>query len=500
MPELQEAANNDEKKGKMMEKPPIFIFSSCICLFHKKKSYLCTIKTDKKLYMSNKNTATQRHYYKNLLSIGIPIVIGQLGTIVLGFADTIMIGHHSTEELAAAGLVNNIYALVFIMYMGFTYGLTPIIGRLYGEGRIDSIGQKVRNSLFANMLTGTLLSIGLVVLYLNLSHIGQPEELLSLIHPYFIVNLISVLFMGVFYTMKQFLDGIAETRVAMWVMIAGNVVNIIGNWLLIYGVAGFPELGLLGAGISTLLSRVLMAMAMVTIVVCRKKFTQYRHDIIHSNINKIDFREMNRLGWPVALQLGMESSAFTLSCVMVGWLGTLPLAAHQVTITISQLFYLTIFGMASAMSIRISHFAGQNDNDGILANSRDGFRLVLMCSLLLSLPILAFRNHIGALFTSSVEVQQTVATLIIVLVVYQFGDGMQYTFANALRGIACVRPLVPCAFIAYFVISLPLGYALGFVAKLGILGVWLAFPVGLTVAGVLYWQRFRKEMKKRQGI
>ena len=302
------------------------------------------------LYMSKKNTGTQRHYYKNLLSIGIPIVIGQLGTIILGFADTIMIGHHSTEELAAAGLVNNIYTLVFVMYMGFTYGLTPIIGRLYGEERIDSIGQKVRNSLFANMLTGTLLSIALVVLYLNLSHIGQPEELLDLIRPYFIVNLVSVLFMGIFYTMKQFLDGVAETRVAMWVMIAGNVVNIFGNWLLIYGVAGFPELGLLGAGISTLLSRVLMAAAMVGIVIGRKKFAQYRYDILHSSITKADFREMIRLGWPVALQLGMESSAFTLSCVMVGWLGTIPLAAHQVMITLSQLFYLVLSGMAAAMA------------------------------------------------------------------------------------------------------------------------------------------------------
>lgn len=498
MPELQEAANNDEKKGKMMEKPPIFIFSSCICLFHKKKSYLCTIKTDKKLYMSNKNTATQRHYYKNLLSIGIPIVIGQLGTIVLGFADTIMIGHHSTEELAAAGLVNNIYALVFIMYMGFTYGLTPIIGRLYGEGRIDSIGQKVRNSLFANMLTGTLLSIGLVVLYLNLSHIGQPEELLSLIHPYFIVNLISVLFMGVFYTMKQFLDGIAETRVAMWVMIAGNVVNIIGNWLLIYGVAGFPELGLLGAGISTLLSRVLMAMAMVTIVVCRKKFTQYRHDIIHSNINKIDFREMNRLGWPVALQLGMESSAFTLSCVMVGWLGTIPLAAHQVMITLSQLFYLVLSGMAAAMAIRVSHFVGQKDYQAVRHNAYDGWRLNLMFSFCMGLPVLLLRHQIGGWFNDNVEVQQYVAQLIILMMVYQFGDGLQYSFANALRGIACVRPMVLYAFIAYFVISLPMGYTLGFPLGMGILGIWIAFPFGLTIAGTLYWHRFEKELRRME--
>ena len=272
-----------------------------------------------------------------------------------------MIGHHSTPELAAAGLVNNIFGLVFVSYMGFTYGLTPIIGRLYGEERTDCIGQKVRNSFFANMITGILFTLVLILLYFNLGHIGQPEELLTLIRPYFLVNLASVLFMGIFFTMKQFLDGIGQTKVAMWAMIGGNVVNILGNWVLIYGIAGFPELGLLGAGISTLVSRILMATAMVGMVMVCRKFADYRHNIIHSEINKVDFKEMNRLGWPVALQLGMESAAFTLSCVMVGWLGTIPLAAHQVMITISQLFYLVLSGMAAAMAIRVSHFMGQKD-------------------------------------------------------------------------------------------------------------------------------------------
>ena len=124
---------------------------------------------------------------------------------------------------------------------------------------------------------------------------------------------------------------------------------------------------------------------------------------------------------------------------------------------------------------------------------------MLFCSLLLSIPTLIFRNQLGALFSSNVEVQQTVGMLIIVLIIYQFGDGIQYTFSNALRGISCVKPLVPCAFIAYFLVSLPLGYVLGFIANLGILGIWLAFPFGLTLAGVLYWQRFRKELKKLEG-
>ena len=390
----------------------------------------------------NVTTIQQKHHYRELLAIGIPVIIGQLGTIVLGFADTLMIGHHSTQELAAAGLVNNIYALVLISYMGFSYGLTPIIGRLYGMERTDEIGQKVRNSLFANMVVGCIFTLAMVILYFNLSRIGQPEELLTLIRPYFIVNLISVLFVGVFNTMKQFLDGIGHTKVAMWVMIMGNVVNILGNWMLIYGVGPFPELGLLGAGLSTMGSRILMAAAMVAMVLGKKKFQQYRKDIIHSHVNKADFKEMNRLGWPVALQLAMESAAFTLSCVMVGWLGTIPLASHQVMITISQLFYLVLSGMASAMAIRVSHFVGQKDYQAVRRNAYDGWRLALLFSTLMGIPVFLFRHQIGGLFTDNVEVKQNVAVLIILMMVYQFGDGLQYTFANALRGIACVKPMV----------------------------------------------------------
>ena len=404
-------------------------------------------------------TMNKKHHYRELLAIGIPIIIGQLGTIILGFADTLMIGHHSTPELAAAGLVNNIFGLVFVSYMGFTYGLTPIIGRLYGEERTDCIGQKVRNAFCANMLTGIIFTLALVVLYLNLGHIGQPEELLSLIRPYFLVNLASVLFMGIFFTMKQFLDG-------------------------------------LGPGISTLVSRILMALAMVGMLMTGKNFGEYRRDILHSSLTKADFREMNRLGWPVALQLGMESAAFTLSCVMVGWLGTIPLAAHQVMITLSQLFYLVLSGMAAALAIRVSHFMGQKDYGAVRRNAYDGFRLNLLFSLCMGLPVFLLRHQIGGWFNDNVEVQAYVATLIILLMVYQFGDGLQYTFANALRGIACVKPMVLYAFIAYFVISLPLGYTLGFPCGLGILGIWLAFPFGLTIAGEMYRRRFEKELKK----
>ena len=441
-------------------------------------------------------TTNKKHHYRELLAIGIPIIIGQLGTIILGFADTLMIGHHSTPELAAAGLVNNIFGLVFVSYMGFTYGLTPIIGRLYGEERTDCIGQKVRNAFCANMLTGIIFTLALVVLYLNLGRIGQPEELLSLIRPYFLVNLASVLFMGIFFTMKQFLDGLGQTKVAMWAMIGGNVINILGNWVLIYGVAGFPELGLLGAGISTLVSRILMALAMVCMLMTGKNLGEYRRDILHSSLTKADFREMNRLGWPVALQLGMESAAFTLSCVMVGWLGTSPLAAHQVMITLSQLFYLVLSGMATALAIRVSHFMGQKDFPNLRRAVNSGMGIILSLAIVASLFFYLARTPIIYSFTEDHEVMIVVSSLIFSLIVYQFGDALQITFANALRGTTDVKPMMWIAFFSYFIVALPVGYLCGFTWGGGVVGVWVAFPAGLFTAGFLFWLRFRYRLQQ----
>lgn len=152
--------------------------------------------------------------------------------------------------------------------------------------------------------------------------------------------------------------------------------------------------------------------------------------------------------------------------------------------------------MAAAMAIRVSHFMGQKDYAAVRLNAYDGFRLNLLFSLCMGLPVLLLRHQIGGWFNDNVEVQAYVATLIILMMVYQFGDGLQYTFANALRGIACVKPMVLYAFIAYFVISLPLGYTLGFPCGMGLLGIWIAFPFGLTIAGEMYRRRFEKELKK----
>ena len=435
-------------------------------------------------------------HYRALLSLGLPIVVGQLGQIVLGFADTLMIGHHSTEELGAAAFVNTMFTLVLITALGFSYGLTPVVGTYFGQEQSGRIGETVKNALAANGVVVAGLMLLMTALYANLHRLGQPVELLPLMRPYFLLQLASLPFVMLFNTMKQFYDGIMRTEVAMWVMLVGNVVNIAGNWLLIYGVGGLPEMGLAGAGWATLLSRLLMAVVLIVIFFNSDKYADYRQGFYAGSLRRSDFVRLNRLGCPLALQMGMETASFSLTSIMVGWLGTSALAAHQVMLTVSQLFYMVYYGMAAAVSVRVSYFCGQRDRQALLHTTRAGFHLIIYIALCISLPVFLCRSHLGALFTDSASVSALVTSCVVPLMVYQFGDGLQCNYANALRGLSHVRPMAYIAFLAYFVVSLPLAYVFGFTLGGGLVGIWWSFPFGLTTAGLLYYAVFCRAYKR----
>jgi len=432
-------------------------------------------------------------HYKALVSLGVPIVIGQVGNIILGFADTLMIGHHSMLELAAAGFINTIFMLVVIFAMGFSYGLTPVVGSMSGRGEHGEIGGVVRSSISANTVLAAILLAAVIIFYLNLHRMGQPEELLPYMRPYLLVNIVSLPFVCWLNTFKQFYDAIGHTKVPMFVFLGGNVANILGNYVLIYGVFGLPELGLLGAGVSTLLSRVLMFAAFAVLFFTSTRYRVYRDGFLSARPSPSSFRRLNALGWPIALQMGMETAAFSLVAVFVGWLGSTALAAHQVMLTVSQLFYMVYYGMAAAVAVRVSYFRGQGDRRAVGDTATAGFHIIMLLAAVFSVPIFLLRHHIGSWFTDDADVCRLVSVVIIPLIVYQFGDGLQCTFANAMRGIACVKPMMYIAFVAYFVISLPLSWLLGLHLGYGLAGIWAAFPVCLTCAGVMYWAKFRKE-------
>ena len=445
--------------------------------------------------MSYQFTKYETHY-KNLTYLGVPIIIGQLGNLILNFADTLMIGHHSTEELAAAAFVNNMFTLVIIFAIGFTYAVTALVGILYGQENTHRIGELMKSATAANTCMALFLSFIMIVLYLNVHRLGQPKELLPLIRPYFLIQLVSLPFVCWFNTFRQFTDGITDTKVAMWILIGGNVMNIFGNWILIYGNLGMPEMGLLGAGLSTMISRIMMTIVMVGIFFVSKKYREYKEGWNTGKVHYADFKKITVLGFPLALQMGMETAAFSLSSLMVGWFGTESLAAHQVMLTISQLGYMIYYGLAAAVAVRISNFMGQRDFLAVRQTATAGIHLVFLLALVTSVPVFIFRHIIGGLFTDNVNVISMVSMTIIPFMIYQFGDGMQCNYANAMRGTANVRPLIWIAFISYFVVSLPLGYIFGVIMNYKLLGVWYAFPFGLTLSGILYYIYYQKGLKR----
>ena len=434
-------------------------------------------------------------HYKELFRLGLPIIIGQIGIIFVSFADTIMVGQHGTADLGAASFVNNMFNLAIIFATGFSYGLTPIVGRLFGGNEKKSIGNTLRNALFANGCIALLLIAAMAILYLNIGNLGQPEELLGLMRPYYLVLLMTMPFIMLFNAFKQFADGITDTKTSMWILLAGNVLNIVGNYILIFGKLGLPELGLLGAGISTLVSRMAMLAIFMYIFFRSKRYEVYAQGFMRGKITASSQKELFGIGMPVALQMGMETASFSLATIMVGWLGTNALAAHQIMCTVGQLGFMMYYGMAAAVAVKTSNYNGTGDRPNIRRSATAGFHLTLIMALAASTLIYLMRHNIGGIFTDNAQVSLLVAQLAVPFILYQFGDGLQCNYSNALRGIADVKPVMLYAFIAYFVISLPAGYLFGFIFGWGLPGVWMSFPFGLTNAGIMFYLRFRSKVK-----
>lgn len=423
-------------------------------------------------------------------------MLGQACVIILAFADNIMIGWHSVNELAASSFVNNVMNFFILTELGFASGMTPIIGAFHGNGNVKGVGTTVRNGLLVNGIIGLIGLILLAVIYLFIDSFGQEPELLPLIRPYFVIVGISIIFALGFNVLKQFTDGICKPVVSMLFLMGGNVLNIFGNWVLIYGKLGCPELGLMGAGLSTLISRILMLLCFVLYIFKSEQFKAYAQAIKEALFSRVKMRHIFNMGYPVAIQMGLEASTFSFSAIMVGWISVTALAAHQVAITISQLFFLMMQGLSFALSILVSNCYGIKDYAGIHAYVKRGILMIFGTSLSLSILLYIFRYPAVGMFTDSPEVAEIAVVLFYVLFAYQIGDGIQLCFANVLRGLQDVKPIMYAAFVSYYLIAIPVAYVLGFKAGLGAVGVWLGFPIGLTLAGLFFYARYRSDMRR----
>ena len=434
---------------------------------------------------------------KLLLKLGIPIIIGQLGSIITGLADTVMVGQHTTAELAAASFVNNVINSFIILGTGFSFNFTPLIGENLAKGKKAAIGGWLKNSLVANFTTTLLIVVALIVIYCNINLLNQPKELLPLIKPYFLISMSSIIFVMMANSFRQFVEGIMDASISMWILTIGNVLNIVGNYILIYGKLGMPELGLFGAGVSTLVSRILMLVLFITVFVQRNSYISFKKGFLVTKIKRDYWKKLNLIGWPIAFQQGIEAATFCITTIMIGWIGGLELAAHQVAIAVSTVSFTIYLGLGSAVAIRTSVYKGHNDWQKVRQVTLTGVMLAVIASLVMSCILFSGCNTIGSFFTDDSAVTDIVGILIPILIAYQFGDSIQIVLANALRGLSDVTSIMIISLLSYFMIALPAGYWIAFGLEKGIAGVWLSYPIGFTCSVILLGLRSRYLIKKR---
>lgn len=294
--------------------------------------------------------------------------------------------------------------------------------------------------------------------------------------------------------LRQFTDGITDTKLGMIILLGGNVLNVVGNYLLIYGAYGFPEWGLFGAGVSTLVARVLMLVAYVVCICVMSKYRPYLRGFIDGIVTFGEMLQVTKLSFPISMQMGMETAIFTVATVFVGWLGADYLAAYQVVLVMGTFGFMVYYSFGASMSIMIANYAGAGEKEKVRRCARAGYVIILGSALAASLMILLAGKHVMWLVTQDEAVIGIALSLIVPWIVYQLGDATQVAYANALRGIKCVMPVMKYAFWSYVVLGIPACYVFAFPLGGGIVGVYLSFAVSLFVAGVLFMRRFYKEI------
>jgi multidrug resistance protein, MATE family len=421
--------------------------------------------------------------------LAYPVMISMLGQVMTGVADSIMIGWTGAIPLAASSLANVFFSVLLFFGVGVSYAITPLVAEASGSGDDRRIIDTLRHGLVINLATGLLLVTLVMAGYRLLRHIGQPPDVVELAIPYLLIIGSSMVPTMIFQTFRQFAEGLHRTRMAMVIMIASNLLNVVLNYVLIYGVWIFPEMGLNGAGWATLIARVVMAVWMGAYVYYGHWFHAYRDGFRFGKYSRDLISRMLHIGVPAGAQFIFEAAAFGFSAIMMGWLGANTLAAHQIAINLATVSYMTTSGLGAAATIRVGTFLGQRDG---VALRRAGFTLIGLgvgIMMLWGVAFIAGKHFLPGLYIDDQAVLTVAAPLMVIAGFFQLSDGMQVVCAGALRGLQDVKVPSMLIFVAYWVLALPIGYVLAFPLGYGAPGIWLGLLMGLTLtAAAMFWR------------
>ncbi|SFF89829.1 MATE family efflux transporter [Pontibacter chinhatensis] len=437
------------------------------------------------------NLSEYKDHFSRNFTLAYPVVLSQLGHILVSVFDSLMVGQTGTTPLAAASLGNSIFTITMVFGLGVSYSITPLIAAADGRRNYTRISLLLLNGLVSNVLLGILLFIAGYFLSPYITILNQPTDVVELAIPYINVLFLSMVPLMIFQAFRQFAEGLSFTKQAMYISILANALNVLLNYILIFGKLGFEPMGLLGAGWATLISRVVMALAMAAWVLYAKRFEIFRRFLRLRHLSFVHMYRMFRLGLPISLQMIFEMGAFSFSAVMIGWLGATELAAHQIAINVASVTYMMASGIAAAATIRVSNQKGLGNYSAMRIAGFSNLAMGTLFMLGSALLMVLLNRFIPMLYIDDPEVIQIASGLLIIAALFQISDGVQVVGLGALRGLEDVRIPGLISLLAYWVVGLPVGYVLCFKAGFGVNGIWMGLLIGLSIAAILLTIRFK---------
>jgi MATE family multidrug resistance protein len=433
---------------------------------------------------------------KKTLSVSLPIIIGELIQFSLHLIDTLMVGQIGYKELAAASLVNSVINIPFVLGVGITSSVAQMVSAANGQADHAKVSHYFFNGFTLCLLAALLIAGGLDLGRNILFHLNQDAMVAILAARYMHVLCWSLLPMLLFLTLKQFADGLQKTKAAMYLSVLALPMNIFINWLLIYGHWGFGAMGLVGAAYGTLITRWVIFLVFALVLLFHSEFRHY----FSSHRNQLQWsatalRRLLSIGIPASIQAGVEVFAFALSGILMGMLGPVQLAAHQIVMGCATFAFMAAFGFAQGSSIRISTAWGKSDADEIWQIGKGALAMALVYGLLCALFFILGSSLIPALFNNDAHVISLAAMLFVFAAIFQVTSAVQIVSTSILRGVRDIKAPTKIISIAYWVVGLPLGYLLAFRMGAGAAGIWIGLLTGLGLSAITLSTRFLRKNK-----
>lgn len=454
--------------------------------------------------------STYRSFYKENLQLAFPVILSQIGQITVQMADTAMVGNYGGDDptpLAAVSFATNLFYIIFITSLGLTFGLTPLVGERFAQKRDRHVRELLQNGFLLYSLIGVMATLVLIAsrgvfpimasLMMGDGGDGSISGVVDMALPYYDTLIWSMFPVMIWATIKQFLEGVGNTRVAMVTIIIANSLNILLNWIFIFGKCGFEPMGAVGAGYATLISRVVQCLMMVIYFFRAKRFRIYTEGLLKRSM--IKFRriaEILKVGIPISFHMFMEASAFVVAGIMVLAFGAASVSAYQIGVNMMNLTFMIVIAIGSSTTILCSHIYGNRDFSRLRRTVYAAYQMGLLWNISVATLFVAFRYQIPTLFTTNVQTIEITADMLIFISLFQVSDCLQAISISIMRGLQDVKVLMPIVFVSYVVINIPVAYLLAFECGFKTNGLIMGFIVGLSCCAVMTIRRVRKNIKR----